>query len=725
MDQQEQDRREASDRLKQENRELRAALEDSENGRALLRQGEELSRLLAASRLVVSELDLGKVLALVAEKAREIVEAELVLIPMLTMERDRYVYMEAAGDFADQILGQSFPVHVGMCGWVLQHERSLLFGDANQFAMDEKTVWEEGQQSAVLVPLFGRHKIIGGLSALGKRGGGSFTQHDLDLLTIFANQVSSAIENAILFQNLAKEIDERKQAEATLRESEQRFRLLVEQAPDAIAVYDLDRDCFVDANANAVRLFGCTREELLRQGPRPFFAEEQPDGLPVAQSMQLHFDRVLAGEAVEFQRLIHNAEGKELLCETRLVLLPSATKRLVRCSYLDVTARKKLEDQLRQSQKMESVGHLAGGIAHDFNNILTAIIGYANLLEYKVGDHSELMEFITPIIKSAKRAAELTHQILAFSRKQMLSPKKTELNGLIRGMQNLLRRLIGEDITIQTQCCDQELLVMVDPGQIEQVIMNISTNARDAMPAGGTLSISTSMIKLDGQQVGNYELGAPGLYAQISISDTGIGMDARTSQQIFEPFFTTKEVGKGTGLGLSIVYGIVKQHNGQVTVYSEPGIGTTFKIYLPLLQKEEPASAEFKSAPELPRQGSETILLAEDNEDVRKLVNRVLSDYGYKVIAAVDGEEAISLFTRDQKDIRLVLLDVVMPKKSGKEVCNAIRQIRPEVKILFMSGYTADIISSKGIMEDGIDFISKPVSPNQLRVKVRELLEQS
>lgn len=715
---------ETINRLREENRELRTALEGTENGKAMLRQSEELSRLLAVSKQVVSELDLKKVLELVADNAREIAGAELVLIPMLNTERDRYTYLEASGASAEQVLGLSFPVHIGMCGWVLQHERSLLFGDGNHFAMDEKTVWEEGQQSAVLVPLFGRHKIIGGLSALGKKGGGSFTRHDLDLLTIFANQVSGAIENAQLFQNLEKEIDDRKRAEATLRESEQRFRLLVEQAPDAIAVYDADQDCFVDVNANAERLFGCGREELLRKGPRPFLAAEQPDGLPVEQSMEQHIAKVLAGEAVEFLRVVHNAEGRDLLCEVRLVLMPSGTDRLIRCSYLDITERKKLEDQLRQSQKMESVGHLAGGIAHDFNNILTAIIGYADLLELKIGDRRDLLEFTEPIIKAAKRAAELTHQILAFSRKQLLCPKKTELNGLIRGTQKLLLRLIGEDISIRTISCDQDLMVMVDPGQIEQVIMNIATNARDAMPGGGTLSVSTGMVRFDEHDARIHELGGPGCYALISLSDTGFGMDAKTREQIFEPFFTTKEVGRGTGLGLSIAYGIIKQHSGQISVYSEPGVGSTFRIYLPLLPDEETPRAELMEKLEIARRGDETILLAEDNEGVRTLINCVLSEYGYKIILAENGEEAISLFLKHQSDIRLALLDVVMPRKSGKEVSDTIRQIRPEIRILFMSGYPSDIISGKGIQEEGMFYIAKPLSPHKLLLKVREILDQ-
>ncbi len=386
-----------------------------------------------------------------------------------------------------------------------------------------------------------------------------------------------------------------------------------------------------------------------------------------------------------------------------------------------IADRKRLEAQLRQSQKMEAVGHLAGGIAHDFNNILTAIMGYADLLAEMVGEKSDLKPLIDPILSSAERAADLTRQILAFSRKQRLSPKKTELNSLIDCVHKLMLRLIGEDINIKINYSARNIFVMVDTGQIEQVLMNLCTNARDAMPQGGTLSIGTSVVELDEHDAGLHELEKPGAYALISLSDTGKGIDEETRQMIFEPFFTTKVVGKGTGLGLSIVYGIIKQHKGQITVYSESGIGTTFKIYLPLTSEEGQIPVERKAAASVLK-GTETILLAEDNLEARKLLTLVLEESGYRVIAAVDGDDAIRKFSEFGDDIDLLLFDVVMPGKSGKEACNSIRRIRPAVKVLFMSGYTADIIIDKGIVQDNFNFIAKPVSPRELRRKVREVL---
>ncbi|VAW41496.1 multi-sensor hybrid histidine kinase, partial [hydrothermal vent metagenome] len=425
-----------------------------------------------------------------------------------------------------------------------------------------------------------------------------------------------------------------------------------------------------------------------------------------------------AVEAMRLGALDYVVKSPDMMAEMARI-----SERAIR-EWHGIADRKRLEAQLRQSQKMEAVGHLAGGIAHDFNNILTAIMGYGDLLAEMVGEKSELKPLIDPILSSAERAADLTRQILAFSRKQRLSPKKTELNSLIDGVHKLMLRLIGEDITIKLNYSARKIFVMVDPGQIEQVLMNLCTNARDAMPQGGILSIGVSVVELDKHDAALHELEEPGAYALISLSDTGNGIDEETRQMIFEPFFTTKVVGKGTGLGLSIVYGIIKQHKGQITVYSETGIGTTFKIYLPLLASREgqiPADPK-AAAPAL--KGTETILLAEDNPEARKLLTLVLKQSGYRVIAAVDGEDAVRKFSDYGDDIDLLLFDVVMPGKSGKDACNSILQIRPTVKVLFMSGYTADIIIDKGIVQDNFNFISKPVSPRELRLKVRKVLDQ-
>ncbi len=389
---------------------------------------------------------------------------------------------------------------------------------------------------------------------------------------------------------------------------------------------------------------------------------------------------------------------------------------------IDITEKRKLEEQLRQSQKLEAIGQLAGGIAHDFNNMLTAIIGYGSILNNNLEKDSPLKPLVDRMLSSAEKSADLTGQLLAFSRKQVISPRQVDLNGLIRGMDKLLQRVIGEDIELQLTLSDKDLFVMVDPGQVEQVLMNLITNARDSMPNGGLLSISTEKVRLDDEYGKTHDIVKMGKYAVVSITDTGGGMDEKTRLRIFEPFFTTKELGKGTGLGLSLVYGIVKQHNGNVIVYSEPGKGTTFKIYLPLVTL--PVSQETISEVIIPKGGTETILVSEDNEDVRLITKKVLEEFGYRVIEAVDGEDAINKFDGHKDSIQLAILDVIMPKKSGKEAGDEIKKIKPDTRILFISGYTADIIHKKGILEEKTDFLSKPVPPRDLLAKVREILDR-
>jgi nitrogen-specific signal transduction histidine kinase/CheY-like chemotaxis protein len=389
---------------------------------------------------------------------------------------------------------------------------------------------------------------------------------------------------------------------------------------------------------------------------------------------------------------------------------------------MDITEHKKLEEQLRHSQKMEAIGQLAGGIAHDFNNILTAVIGYANLLQMRLGEGNQLRSYVDQIIASSERAANLTQSLLAFGRKQILDPKAITVNEIIKSMEKLLARLISEDIELKTQFSDKDLTVFADAAQMGQVLMNLVTNARDSMPDGGKLTISTGLVQLDSVFVKRHAYGKPGMYAMIAVSDSGVGMSEKTRQRVFEPFFTTKEVGKGTGLGLAIVYGIVKQHNGFVNVYSELGHGSTFKVYLPLIRSAYGEEKEKSLSP--PVGGTEMILIAEDDVEVRKLTKNVLEEFGYTVVEAVDGEDAISKFLKHKRKVDLVMLDVVMPRKNGKEVYQYVRKVRPDIKALFTSGYTADVIHEKGVLDEGLNFVSKPVAPTDLLRKLRDILDQ-
>ncbi len=384
----------------------------------------------------------------------------------------------------------------------------------------------------------------------------------------------------------------------------------------------------------------------------------------------------------------------------------------------------KSEEQLRQAQKMEAIGQLAGGIAHDFNNLLTAINGYSDLTIRKLERHDPLRRNLEEIRKAGDRAASLTRQLLAFSRKQVLQPKILDLNSVISELQKMLQRLIGEDVELRT-VLDPELgRIKADPGQIEQVIMNLAVNARDAMTEGGKLTIETVNVSLDAEYSGQHASAVPGPYVMLVVTDTGVGMSEATQKRIFEPFFTTKELGKGTGLGLSTVYGIVKQSGGYIWVYSETGMGTAFKIYLPRVDE---SAEEYRrsSGAEYSLQGNETILLAEDEEMVRKLASQVLKMYGYKVLESANGGGALSICEHHTGPIDLVITDVVMPEMSGREVAERVSLLRPEMKVLFMSGYTDNAIVHQGILDPKANFIQKPFSPTSLALKVRQVLDKN
>jgi signal transduction histidine kinase len=387
----------------------------------------------------------------------------------------------------------------------------------------------------------------------------------------------------------------------------------------------------------------------------------------------------------------------------------------------EVAERKSAEEQLRQAQKMEAVGKLAGGVAHDFNNLLTAINGHSDLAMRRLKQDDPLYEKLEKIKKAGERAASLTHQLLAFSRKQILQPKVLDLNQVVFEMNKMLQPLIGEDIDLFTKLKPDVGRVKADPGQLEQVIMNLAVNARDAMPKGGKLTIETANVYLDEKYAAHHFAINPGWYVMLAFSDSGCGMDAQTQEQIFDPFFTTKEVGKGTGLGLSTVYGIVKQSGGNISVYSELERGTTFKVYLPCVdlcvtELESGADRQTLSA------GNETVLLVEDEEMVREMAKEILEDSGYQVLEAKHGHEALVIAKRYPGDIHLMLSDVVMPHMSGRELADQFAPLRKDMKVLYMSGYTDDAIVHHGVLDEGTAFIEKPFTPNALAHKVRETL---
>jgi PAS domain S-box-containing protein len=533
----------------------------------------------------------------------------------------------------------------------------------------------------------------------------------------FDGSVSPLSKDSVVW--VARDITERKQTEEELKKSEDRYRDIVENAHDIIYSHDLEGN-YTSINRSGERILGYTREEVLKMKRDQVVA---PEYLEKAREM---ITRKLAGEEETVYDLeIIAKDGRRIAVEVNTHLVYQEGVAVgVQGVARDVTERRELEEQLRQAQKLEAIGLLAGGIAHDFNNLLTAITGYSDLTIKRLKTEDPLRRNVEEIKKAGERAASLIRQLLAFSHNQVLQPVVLNLNAVVAEMEKMLRRLIAEDIELRTALDPALGRVKADPGQIEQVIVNLVVNARDAMPAGGKLTIETANVYLDEGYAARHVAVKPGHYIMLAVSDTGTGMDEKIQARIFEPFFTTKAQGKGTGLGLSTVYGIVRQSGGNILVYSEVGRGTTFKIYLPYTASGAP---EYKRSAETEEvdHGTETILLAEDDKTVRRLVREVLESYGYQVLEAANGGAAFLICERHEGPIHLLLTDVVMPEMGGRELAARLAQLRTEMRVLYMSGYAADAIVHQGVLVEGANFIQKPFAAHALALKVREVLDKS
>ena len=520
----------------------------------------------------------------------------------------------------------------------------------------------------------------------------------------------------------------RKRQERALQRSEERYRAVFQSAMDAIVSVDTAGN-IVGWNKGAEAIFGYSEAEVIDRPATllmpPRFREEHLAGMA---RMRAGGEPHILGKIVEMEGV--RKDGTEFSIAFSLTKWEIAEGRFYTTIIRDISERKraeaekeKLQGQLLQAQKMEAVGRLAGGVAHDFNNLLTVINGYSEILLQKVGKESPVFREVDEIRLAGERAALLTQQLLAFSRKQVIEPKVLDLNLLVANLGKMLVRLIGENIDLKTVPGKGLGLVKVDPGQFEQVLVNLAVNARDAMPDGGTLLIETANVELDEEYCAQrpYEI-RPGRFVRLAVSDTGHGMAEEIKKKIFEPFFTTKEKGKGTGLGLSMIYGAVKQSGGSIEVYSEVGKGTTFKIYLPRVERE----AAIPVKDERPLGffgGTETVIVVEDEITVRKLGVRILGDLGYKVMQAGNGDEAISLARGYGDRIDLLLTDVVMPGMNGSELAAQLVLHHPEMKVLFMSGYAEEVITDQGVLAEGVSFIGKPYTPSALARKVREVLK--
>ena len=515
-------------------------------------------------------------------------------------------------------------------------------------------------------------------------------------------------------------LQQQKRAAESLRAAEAKFRGLLESAPDPIVAVNREGR-IVLVNAQAEKTFGYSREELLGQPMASLVPEKlrekcfeyrdrffrEPQSFPMGASLEIYGLR---------------KDGSEFPVEMKLSLLETAEGLWGSAAIRDLTERRKLEHQFRQAQKMESIGTLAGGIAHDFNNLLTVILSYSSYLTEELAKDSKNQRASEQIHEAAERGAALTRQMLAFSRQQVFQLRVLNLNDIVKNLLKMLQRIIGEHIEIKTELAENLAPVKADAGQLEQVLMNLCVNARDAMPDGGRITLKTQNVALDEDFVQRHVGSTAGPHVMLSVSDTGTGMDPATLARIFEPFFTTKETGRGTGLGLAMVYGVVKQSGGYIGVYSEVGHGTTFKIYLPL-GKESPEIAGAKKPQQARKQGSETILVVEDDATVRELVSSMLTSQGYLVLAPQKPLDVAGICERHSGRIHLLLTDLILPGTSGRELAKRVCSLRPDMKVLYMSGYTDDAVIRRQGFNETFAFLQKPFSQSGLAAKVREVLD--
>jgi PAS domain S-box-containing protein len=517
---------------------------------------------------------------------------------------------------------------------------------------------------------------------------------------------------------IARDITEYRATEQALRDSEDRYRSLFIESRDVVFISS-PAGRFEEVNPAGLELFGydCKEKFMSLDIDKDLYDDSE-----ARAAFMREMDRY--GFVKDFEVTLKRSDGERIIVSITANTVHDDKGRVIayRGILRDMTGYKQLEQQLIQAQKMEAVGKLTGGIAHDFNNILTTIMGYAGLMQMKIGKDDPIMSNLEHILGATERAKKLTKGLLAFSRKQIMELKPVNLNHLLTELEDLLSEVISEDIDFNVRLSEKPLVAMAESVQIEQVLMNLITNAKDAMPGGGVLNVFIEEVDMDHGFIKGHGYGTVGGYACITVSDNGEGMGKATIDKIFEPFFTTKDVGKGTGLGLAIVYGIVKQHNGHIDVKSATGKGTTFKIYLPTVDVVVDGKEDCVEEA-LPATGSETVLVAEDNDELRSLITISLEGYGYKVIEACDGLEAIEKFKEHKDAIDLLIFDVIMPKLNGKESFDRIKKMNPAIKVIFTSGYTEDILDKKLVMEEGVNFLSKPVSPKELFARVRATLD--
>jgi len=680
----------------------------------LQRQNEYLQALHETTLGLISRLDVTDLLQTIVTRAGGLLGTE-----------HCYVYLRNTAGTEMEMVFQSgiynhlhhYPIRPG------QGIAGRIWETGKLFNIDDYSRWEgrlpdpdrDVLRGMAGVPLKSGEEVVGVLGVAFVDEGIILNDRQLKLLVQFGEMASLALENARLVDESHRELVERIKAEEHLR----KLSVAVEQSPVSILITDTS-GAIEYVNRHFTELTGYTFDEVVGRNPNIL-----KTGKTSGAEYKLLWDTILAGG--EWRGEFHNRKKDGDLYWEHAMIAPIRNNSDTITHFIalkeDVTERKQLEKQLMHAQKMDAIGKLAGGIAHDFNNILTAIVGYASIMQLKLPDDSPLKKNAEQITASAERGAGLTQALLAFSRKQTSNPVVVDLDEVISRVHLLLQRLISEDIHLEISLERNGMPVLADSGEIEQVLMNLSTNARDALPHGGSIVIKTERVTIDSDFVLAEGFGVPGDYALLTFSDNGEGMDAEVAKHVFEPFYTTKEMGKGTGLGLSIAYGIIKKHNGYICCHSTIGLGTVFQIYLPLMDSVAVVSEGKTQEKSEDSQLGAYVLLAEDDEESRALGRQILEEFGYSVIEAVDGEDALEKFREHRERISLVILDIIMPKINGRDVYGVIQSIDPNMRILFCSGYAKDVVVSEGWLDDGMNFLPKPFSPKELLMKIREVLD--
>lgn len=709
-----------------EDRELKTSIEMAlykhQAEAALQQSAEELAALNALGRAVSASLSVEQIAAASLEGMMNAVRFDLAIF--MLRDGDTLILKDIYPRQAGARLGIVPEHRVGecLCGLAVREKKPIY---SSNIFLDCRCTWDEckraGLKSFVSLPLRSGEEIIGviGLACDQERD----FERQSGFLETLAGQVSVALTNARLFETAQRELAERKRAEQALRESEERYRSVFDGLPVGLCRVTPEGK-FLTVNPALVNLLGFPSvESLLASNAIELYVDPQ--------ERQQRLETVAAGGTVgEYETRLRRYDGSLLWVRIngRTVRDAGGAIRFFETAIEDITQRRraeeereKLQAQLLQAQKMESVGRLAGGVAHDFNNMLQAILGNASLALEDAPADSPMRDNLLEIQKAAQRSADLTRQLLAFARKQTVRPKVLDLNDTVSGMLKMLRRLIGEDIQLAWLPGPHLWPVSMDPSQLDQVLANLTVNARDAMSVGGQITIETACVTLDDTYAKTHPDCLPGDYVMLSISDTGCGMDQEIQSHLFEPFFTTKDVGEGTGLGLATVYGIIRQNGGLINVYSEPGRGSTFKIYLPRAGELEKAPAE--AAEKRSWRGDETVLLVEDEAQILNLGRRILQQQGYTVLAARLPEEALKLARQYAAPIHLLVTDVVMPGMNGRELREKVAALKPGLRCLFMSGYTANVIAHQGVLEQGIHFLQKPFTNDTLARSIREVLD--